>query len=229
VRLWQIIRSSSLGRHSHDEAYAAVVIAGGYEEAGDQGRFWVEAGDVILHDRFEAHLDRFPGSGAVVLNLPLNPALLFRPGAARVTDPDLIVRTAERSCVEAADLLLLTVQEHRSRHDGWPDELAAALIQDPALILSRWAEEQSLAPWVVSRGFARVFGTSPEAFRARIRARRAWNVIRTTREPLARIAVDLGFADQSHMTRGVKQITGMAPRAWRVAANRFKTQRHSGE
>lgn len=225
--MWQTIRASALRRHSHYEAYAALVLSGGYEEAGDQGRFWVEAGDVILHDRFESHLDRFSGSGAVVLNLPLNPGHSFTSGAAKVADPDLIVRTAERSCAKAADLLLLTIQERRSRRDGWPDELAAALIQDPSLLLSRWAQEQGLAPWAVSRGFARVFDASPEAFRARVRARRAWKLIQATPDPLARIALDLGFVDQSHMTRDVKQITGMTPRAWRVAANGFKTQKPS--
>lgn len=90
-----------------------------------------------------------------------------------------------------------------------------------------WAEELGLAPWTVSRGFKQVFGISPEAFRARTRARQAWKVIHTTKEPLAQVALRLGFADQPHMTCSVKQITGMPPHAWRVAANRFKTARSS--
>jgi AraC-like DNA-binding protein len=80
----------------------------------------------------------------------------------------------------------------------------------------------------VSRGFALVFGISPEAFRARTRARHAWKAILMSDEPLAKIAAHLGFADQSHMTRSVKQMTGMGPRAWRDAANRFKTQGTGG-
>jgi AraC-like DNA-binding protein len=44
-----------------------------------------------------------------------------------------------------------------------------------------------------------------------------------SKEPLAKIATDLDFADQAHMTRSVKQLTGTAPQAWRHAANRFKT------
>lgn len=228
MRMWQTIRSSVLARHSHDEAYAALVLSGSYEEAGDQGRLQVEAGDVIFHGCFGAHLDRFSGSGARVLNLPLRVDHAFTPGAARVADPNLIIRIAERNRAEARDLLLLTVHEHRSRYADWPDELAATLIRDPSLVLSRWAEEQDLAPWAVSRGFAQVFGTSPEAFRARARALRAWKVIQATREPLAQIAFHLGFADQSHMTRSVKQITGMGPGAWRAAANRFKTPRQFG-
>jgi adenylyltransferase/sulfurtransferase len=38
----------------------------------------------------------------------------------------------------------------------------------------------------------------------------------------------LKLADQAHMTRSVKQMTGVGPRAWRNAANRFKTQATAG-
>jgi AraC-like DNA-binding protein len=228
MRVWQTIRASAFGRHCHNEAYAAVVLSGCYEEAGDRGRFWVEAGDVILHDRFEAHLDRFPGSGAVVLNLGLHSNHSFTPGAWRVADPDLIIRTAEQNRAKASELLLLTVNEYHSKNAEWPDELAAAIIQDPSMILSQWAELRCLKPWAVSRGFYQVFGITPEAFRARTRAIHAWKAIQTTPEPLAQIACNLGFADQAHMTRGVKHTTGMAPAAWRTVANRYKTRERFG-
>jgi hypothetical protein len=93
MRTWQTIRISTLPHHSHQKSYAALVLSGAYEEAGDQGRFYVEAGDVILHDCFEAHLNRFSPSGARVLNLPLPPAYTFKPSVGRVEDMDLLVRT----------------------------------------------------------------------------------------------------------------------------------------
>jgi AraC-like DNA-binding protein len=225
MRAWQTIRAATLDRHTHEMAYAAVVLAGGYEEAGDHGRFQVEAGDVLSHERFEAHVDRFSVSGAVVLNLPLPVRHRFTPGAARVDDPDQIVLTAESNRADAVELLLSMMQEPRPSRMDWPDELAAAMIRNPSVILSGWAEEHRLAPWTVSRGFIQVFGISPEAFRARTRARHAWKAIQSTEAPLAQIAFQLGFADQAHMTRSVKQVTGIGPRAWRAAANRFKTTR----
>jgi AraC-like DNA-binding protein len=227
MRLWQTIRASGFGRHRHQEAYAAVVLSGGYEEAGDLGRLRVEAGDVVLHDGFEAHLDRFVSSGTVVLNLRLRMAGAFTPGLARIADPDLIARTAEKDRGEATRLLLATVTRQRSISVDWPDELAAALLQNPSHILSRWGMQNGLAPWTLSRGFVQVFGISPEAFRARARARQARRSIETTAEPLARIAADLRFSDQSHMTRDVKQLTGMAPKALRAVANGFKTKRRA--
>jgi len=39
--------------------------------------------------------------------------------------------------------------------------------------------------------------------------------MRTTSEPLARIALDCGLCDQSHLTRQFRRLVGMTPRAWR--------------
>jgi len=223
MRLRQIIRSSSLARHVHAEAYASLVLSGGYEEAGDQGRLTVNAGDVVFHDRFEAHLDRSFEMGTTVLNLSLARRHHQPPGTARVTDPDLVARVAERSGRDAVHLLVSSARRWRRQSSDWPDRLADALLAEPCVSLREWSQENGLAPWTVSRGFSQVFGVSPEAFRARARARRALRSIQETEMPLATIAAELGFADQSHMTRSVKQLTGAGPRAWRWAANGFKT------
>jgi AraC-like DNA-binding protein len=228
MRMWQTIRASVLARHAHEQAYAALVLSGGYEEAGDDGRFQVKAGDVIFHGQFEAHLDRFSKAGAVVLNLRLPPSCAYTPGIAAVADPDSIARVAERGCVDAIDLLLSVAVSRTPQAADWPDELAAALLQNPSLKLSQWGENKGIPPWTVSRGFALVFGISPEAFRARARARHAWRLIHDTPAPFASIAADLGFADQSHMTRSIKQLTGIGPQACRSAANGFKTRRQAG-
>jgi len=219
----QIIRTSSLARHVHAEAYAALVLAGGYEEAGDHGRFQVTAGDVVFHDRFEAHLDRFYEKGATVLNLRLARGHWPAPGIARVADPDLVARVAERSRQDAVHLLISSAAAWTPPDTDWPDQLASAMFEDPSLRLSEWSAENQLAPWTVSRGFAQVFGASPEAFRAHVRARLALMSIERTQMPLAIIAAELGFSDQSHMTRSVTQLTGASPKAWRSAANGFKT------
>lgn len=212
-----------LERHVHTEPYAALVLCGGYEEAGDNGRFRVEAGNVVFHDRFEAHLDRFSQEGATVLNLGLTDYCVWPPGIASVADPELVARVAERSPRAAVELLLSQGTRWTPQPCDWPDELAERLRQDSCLRLSEWAEEKGLAPWTLSRGFAQVFGISPEGFRARVRARRALEWIEQRQMPLATIAAELGFADQAHMSRSVRLLTGQGPQARRRAANGFKT------
>jgi AraC-like DNA-binding protein len=226
--MWQTIRASALGRHVHEEPYAALVLSGGYEEAGDHGRFQVRAGQVVFHEQFEAHLDRFSKTGALVLNLRLPIGCSYARGIARVADPDSVVRLAERNCREAVNLLLSIAMSEMPQPPDWPDELATALMRNPSLKLSQWGEKNGIAPWTVSRGFALVFGVSPEAFRARTRACQAFRLIHDTQAPFASIAAELGFADQSHMTRSIKRLTGIGPQAWRSPANGFKTRRNVG-
>lgn len=204
------------GRHSHSYAFAALVLKGGYEESGDAGRFEVRAGDVILHDRFEAHCNRGSTFGAVILHLALPTDAEFPSGAGQIADPDLIAREAERRPASAAALLLRTTQMKAPHFRDWPEQLAAELAHNTSLNLTAWSNERGIAPWTLSRGFESVFGVSPSGFRAVARARRAWKAIRASGEPLVDIATRLGFADQAHMTRSVRQLTGNAPRDWRT-------------
>jgi AraC-like DNA-binding protein len=211
-------------RHRHARPYAAIVLTGGYEEAGDLGRYHVRAGEALIHSHFEAHLDRFTAAGAEIFNLELPDDLGARPALVRVDDPDALVRLGERDPRAAVKLLLATVKPMQSRVSDWPDELAAALIRNPEVRLSDWAREQGLANATVSRGFRRVFGVSPCAFRARVRSRQAWCGIVTSQTPLARLAADLGFADQAHMTRAVRMLTGLPARAWRRPAGQMDSR-----
>jgi AraC-like DNA-binding protein len=225
MRMWQTIRAARFGRHVHQQAYATLVLSGGYEEAGDLGRFQVAAGDVVFHDRFEAHSDTFPARGAEVLNLRLPTGCRYSPGMARAADPDSVARLAERDHREAVHLLVSTAASITPQPGDWADQLGAALIQTPSLQLSRWGETHGVTSWAISRGFVQAFGVTPEAFRARARARHALRSIETTGQPLASIAADLGFSDQPHMTRSIHALTGSTPRALRHAANAFKTAR----
>src|SRR5215475_1452376 len=85
---------SRLPRHRHQGAYAAVVVAGSFVEAGDRGRHRLEAGKVAFHAEFEAHRDDFGGGGAVVLDLPLTRCPEVATGELDALDE--VVRLASR-------------------------------------------------------------------------------------------------------------------------------------
>lgn len=192
-----------LARHRHARPYAALVLEGGYVEAGDSGRFEVEAGQVILHGPYESHQNVFTTRGAVVLNLDLR----CETGAlARVSDPDVIVRLAERdlraACAALAEQLVL----HTTRCTDWPDQLSQRIIQDPDVDLGAWAREAGLAPPSVSRGFVKVFGVTPKRFRAEQRALRAVRALDDWRGRGAGLAAELGFTDQAHMSKAIKAL-----------------------
>ena len=191
------------------------MLSGGYEEAGDQGRYRVRAGDAIVHGAFEAHLNRYESAGAEVLNLLLPDWLEPETPLLRSSDPDSAVRLAEKDPLEAVTFLLSNSKLIPSGAVDWPDELAFEIAQRPDLRLGTWARRHGLADATVSRGFRQVFGVSPSTFRWQIRGRMAWRKAMASYQSLSDLAMDSGFSDQAHMTRVVVLITGRTPGAWR--------------
>jgi AraC-like DNA-binding protein len=213
--------AASIPRHRHNRPYMAVVLSGSYEECGSRGRFHARPGDVLVHDAFDAHLDRFQGKGAQILNLlATNVTPSFSIG--RVPDPDAIARAAERDLIEAGAQLCVQLRETRVEGRDWPDILAADILRDSALRLDSWARSHGLAAETISRGFGKVFGVTPASFRAEARTRRAFTLITKSDLPLVSVAAATGFADQAHMSRATCALTGSPPSWWR-RSNPFKT------
>jgi len=209
-------------RHRHAEPYMAIVVAGGYLEAGDAGRFEARPGDVLLHGQYDAHSDAFERSGSTVLNLPL--AASAGSGFGRVEDVDAIVRLAERDTWEASAQVCAELSQGRPPLGDWPDLLAAALREDPDLGIARWADGIGLVPASVSRGFARAYGVSPKRFRLETRVRRAAHRLPCWARSLAELAAELGFADQAHMSRAIVAMTGRTPSALRAKSVQARTE-----
>ncbi|MEG9433748.1 helix-turn-helix domain-containing protein [Terriglobus sp. ADX1] len=202
-------------RHRHTGSYLALVLRGGYEEAGDRGCFSVREGDVVLHDPYEAHLDRYHASGAEVVDLLLPFWATWPHATMTVTDPDAAIRALETSVEEALEYVLRAMQPVCRAVDDWPHQLATAIGLDPHMRIDEWAFEYGLAEATVSRGFRKVFHVSPKTFRGQQRARRAARLAACSRVRLDEIAQASGFSDQAHMTKAVVALTGQTPGAWR--------------
>jgi AraC-like DNA-binding protein len=126
----------------------------------------------------------------------------------------------------------------RLLRDGRPAYGRAATLADVAHrmrsplppSLAQAAARAGLQRRQFERDFRRIFCTSPKRYSTVARVQQvpqlAWQGM-----PLARIAAELGFADQAHMTRSVTEVTGMPPATWLRAADaspvaRF-TRRHA--
>lgn len=212
-------------RHRHAIGYAAVVLKGGYEEAGSEGRRVVRAGDVLIHHAFASHLDRIGPQGAEVLNVALQPGLVATEiCAGTVADPEELERVHRTDPHTAQAMLLAQIKPSDKTLSDWPDLLRKRLASASDMSLAQQARAFGLARETVSRGFAKLYGISPATFRLEARARRAWRRIVAEPTPLATIAAEEGFADQAHMTRAVTALTGSPPGAWR-RSHSFKTGR----
>jgi AraC-like DNA-binding protein len=200
-----------MARHRHRGAYVALVLAGGYVEAGDRGRLRVQAGQAVLHGAYESHRNEFSAGGAQVLNLPAHGA----PSGAelgRVDDADAIARLAEHDLDRAVELLQQTFHPTPARLNDWPDLLAASLAADPDLSLAAWADANGITPQSLSRGFRLAYGTSPKRYRLELRALQALRRLPCWQGSMAALAADAGFADQAHLTRAIVDLTGQPPK-----------------
>lgn len=71
----------------------------------------------------------------------------------------------------------------------------------------------------LERAFGRDYGLSPQQYLRRLRMQTACQLLVSSNLALAQVAERCGFADQSHFTRDFRSLTGMTPRAYRLAFN----------
>ncbi|GAA1656443.1 helix-turn-helix transcriptional regulator [Fodinicola feengrottensis] len=74
----------------------------------------------------------------------------------------------------------------------------------------------AVSPYRLSRDFTAVMGVSLTRYRNRVRAGRALDRLEAGERSLATLAADLGFADQGHLCRTVREHFGESPTALRA-------------
>jgi AraC family transcriptional regulator len=88
---------------------------------------------------------------------------------------------------------------------------------DDRLALAELAAVACLSPYHFSRSFKQALGVNPHHYVTQRRIDRAKTLMRRTRQPLALIAQEVGFADQSHLSAIFRRETGMTPGRFRAA------------
>jgi AraC-like DNA-binding protein len=139
-------------------------------------------------------------------------------GVHRGVSIDALLRLAAADPLEASGLLSEQVADKpydSIEQTDWPDKLVMDLHANPRLEISEWAESVGLSRGFAWRCFRRTYGIGPAQFRCELNARAALLKIVSSGEPLSKAAADFGFADQAHMTRAIKALTGTPPGRWR--------------
>jgi AraC family transcriptional regulator len=88
---------------------------------------------------------------------------------------------------------------------------------DDDLSLTALADIACLSPYHFIRSFKQAIGVGPQRYVMRRRIERAKTLMRRTNRPLASIAFEVGFNDQSHLTSIFCRETGMTPGRFRTA------------
>jgi AraC family transcriptional regulator len=100
---------------------------------------------------------------------------------------------------------LRRVQDHVEAH--LDDDLSLTVLADIAC----------LSPYHFSRSFKDSAGVGPQRYVIQRRLERAKTLLRRTHQPLAMIAQEAGFADQSHLNSIFRREMGVTPGRFRAA------------
>ena len=128
---------------------------------------------------------------------------LIRKASALVGNPDLPEIPASSTRGGLAPWQIGRVKRHIDK------ELAGRISIDELAQITR------LSTSYFSAAFRASFGTSPHDYICRRRIDHTKQLMLTTDTPLCEIALDCGFADQSHLCRVFRRVTGQTPAAWR--------------
>ena len=185
---------------------------GGYVAGPDTGPAPVElpAGTVIAGVRFR------PGAGGPMLGLPLRQLRDQRvdladclPRLARMLPPDLPPDAALDQLYEIAAALAT---------DGKPDaavRYGTRLLGSGQHSVATLSRELSISERQLRRRFESAAGYGPKTMQRVLRFRRL--TLRLMSDPagadLARLASQLGYADQAHLTRETTEFAGLPPAA----------------
>jgi AraC family transcriptional regulator len=121
-----------------------------------------------------------------------------------------------RRCVDPSALMLSPANGlSRERLQRVRDYIETHL--EDRMTLANLAEVACLSPYHFSRSFKQVMGIGPQRYVIRRRINRAKTLMRRTNLPLASIAAEVGFNDQSHLTSIFRRETGVTPGRYRAA------------
>jgi AraC family transcriptional regulator len=237
---------TTLESHTHDRATVAVMLAGSFDLRFTGREYACMPACISVEPAGARHLNRMHGAGAEVLVLQPDASRddLWRPFAqwlgeigwqrhagiaglaARVTQevrsPDAyssLVMEALVLEIFVAAARLSNASRRRGASPPWLLRAQELLHDRPTTPMSirNVAVECGVHPAHLAREFRRHFRVSIGAYARGLRVEWAARQLADTTKPIAVIAAEGGFADQSHLTRLLKRGTGLTPEQYRTA------------
>jgi AraC family transcriptional regulator len=232
--------SRALPRHGHDEAALCFSVRGSFEESCDGRTFECAPYDVMVRPPAVRHSNRYAPTGTqcVLIGVPQESVARLQPftslfdATRRVPRDDgqmiamrmhheLLARDASSPIVVEGLVLELIGASWPARRSDSPRWLRDA--RD--FIHAHWLERPSLAeiaraggvhPASLVRGFRAHLHCSPGEYMRRLRLEHARNALATSSRPIAEVALEAGFYDQSHFTAAFRRHFGVTPAEYRA-------------
>ncbi len=233
----------SFPRHAHDQFGLGIMRAGGHLSWSERGQVEAGSGDVIAVSPNEMHdgmpvrgyrvwqmvfvepqtIARMVGSQAAVRELGFAacaaPSLKVELEHALAALHDADAPAAEEALTLLFSEALLKASPIEKRSPSQGTKRALERIRDQPMLppsLDEVARLMGMHRTNALRRFRSEIGATPHAYAMQIRLRLARRAI-TAGTSLADVASDLGFADQSHLTRAFVRQFGVPPGRYRSA------------
>ena len=225
--------------HEHALSYFAFLVAGQYSETYDGTTVQYEPFSIAFHPAKIVHWDEM-GDDTTLFTIELGAAWQARIGAhfdlsawrlelqygetvwlaVRLLnlflDGELDELEIDAVISEMLGIALRTVDRDRPQR-AWVHEVKAILRAEFAthVSLEVLAQRVGVHPASLARGFRLDEGTTVGDYVMRLRVQHACRLMSNSAASLADVAGACGFADQSHLTRVFKSITGLPPGLFR--------------
>lgn len=232
--------SLRIEQHEHDTAYLCVVLDGVFAETADARYTDATPGMVYYVPLGLPHANTFGPAGArcLLLELDRSAAHRLREAGADPETPwvtaggvrawlglhlygELKHRAASTLTVEEFLLQVFCSTARAAVRDTRPPvwlrqvrEALDAQVRRPPSIAAL-ASEAAVHPMHLLRAFRTYYGSSPGEYVQTRRVAEACRLLLEGPDPLAQLALRLGFYDQSHFTRAFKARIGLPPGAYR--------------
>jgi len=197
--------SANLAEHSHGSSHVAILLAGSYLERQGSKVNLVLAGDFIHYSRDMVHQDLFGQQMGHCLNLEYG------------EDATAIAALPHKVCTpnEVGKLISSLGRDSEVATESWLLRSRVLVESDPSLSLSPLAAQVAVHPSHLAKAFRKAYGWSVGQYITRCRVKRGAELLIGTEWPIAEIAIESGFFDQSHFTNVFHRIAGFCPLAVR--------------
>jgi len=232
--------------HVHSRPYFSILLHGSYREAYKGGVRECEPGTAVLHPSGEVHSDQFLDSGGRIFRFEIIDeeadscfarqvwsAGELRNGRVRCLAARLYWECHSLDCFSplAAESLALEIISEATRNVFKEDKCvspswlvqAVELLHEAlpdSLTVERIANVVGVHPVHLARVFRRRYGCSVGEFSRNWRVEVASRQLANSTSPIAEVAAAAGFADQSHLCRTLKAVSGLTPNAFRAIFRR---------
>lgn len=227
--------------HRHDDAHFVLVLSGTYISSALHAPPRAPSPTLVFNPAGTTHRDRFVDGKGSFMTVSLDPALLSGAeelGAAQecatvLRDPASaaaafriareIDRGADVALLEAGAWEMLAglhsaAPKPRPALPAWAHQAYEAVMDlatDTQLRIADVAAALGVHPVHLARVFRQAWGCSPGDLLRWRRVEQASGLLRRGELGMAEVALTVGFADQSHMTRAFQARYGMTPTNYR--------------